>query len=192
VRRTILAFLTVAGGLLVAVPQLLAQETKVGNAAEPDLFAWRLINTLIFAAALAWFLKKYAPGFFNARSADIQRAIKEATGLKIQADFRYSEIDKKMATLGEEVKRLREHSAAEMEREHQRMREDARQEIQHIHRNVIAEIDAFRAEGMERIRQHTAQVALQLAERKLRERFESDEPRDMFQDFIHLVEHGKN
>ena len=77
---------------------------------------WKLINSAIFAVLLGWFLWKYAPRFFNARSADIQRAIKEATGLKLDADYRYSEIDRKMALLGEEVQKMREHARMEVPR----------------------------------------------------------------------------
>ncbi len=45
---------------------------------------------------------------------------------------------------------------------------------------------------MRDIRQHTADVALQLAERRMRERFASSEPHNFLDDFVHLVEQGKN
>lgn len=182
------AFLTI-----VCVPHAVAAEmTDQQRAVLDAVTRWKVINFVLFAAGLGWALWKYAPGFFQARSADIQKAIKDATGLKIDADFRYSEIDKKMANLAAEKKRLEEEGELEMQREHERMLRETQTEIEHIRRNVAAEQDALRSEGAQQIRQHTARLALDLAERRLRERFTGGEPEDMVQDFIHLVDRGKN
>jgi len=185
---SLLAIFLVVGGT-----RLLAQESQAAETAALDTVTkWKIINTAIFVMALGWFLWKYAPAFFNARSADIQKAIKDATGLKIEADFRYSEIDRKLATLGDEIKKLREQERHDMERERERFRREAQAEIEHIQRNVAAEIEAFRDMGVHQLRQHAGQLAVQSAERKLQERFRSGEPEDLLQDFIHLVEQGKN
>lgn len=179
--------------LLWTALQLAAQETSRGESAPLDpVTKWKVMNFVIFAAALGYFLWKFAPRFFDARSADIQKAIKDATGLKLDADYRYSEMDRKMASLGEEVARMREKSRTEWEREHTRLREEADSDITHIRHNVSAELEAFRLEGTQRVRQHTARLALELAERRLRNRFAEGEPDDLLQNFIHLVERGKN
>ena len=192
-RRLFWFCLIVAALLFAGASHIVAQETAAQETAALDTVTkWKIINALIFAAGLGWFIWKYAPAFFNARSADIQKAIKDATGLKIEADFRYSEIDRKMATLADEIRRLREQSKIEMERDHERFRHETQAQIEHIHHNVSAEIDAFRQEGVQQVRRHTAQLALQSAERRLTQRFESGEPEDLLQDFIHLVERGKN
>jgi F-type H+-transporting ATPase subunit b len=177
--------------LLCSVP-LLAQEAEGGEAAGGHLAIWKLLNTAIFAALLVWFLAKYAPRFFNARSADIQKAIQDATGLKIEADFRYSEIDKKMAGLAEEVKRIREQSGAEMAREHDRIRRQTELEIGRIRQNAANEIDALRQEAADRVQLHAAKGALSLAEKQLQERFAQGEPADLIDNFIRLVERGRN
>lgn len=148
-------------------------------------FTWRLINTALFAVLVGWGIAKAAPGFFNARSADIQKAIKDATGLKIEADFRYSEIDRKMATLGEEVKRMRAEAAADLQREHERMQRDTEHELQRISGNVQAEIEALQAEASRRIRRQTADAALALSEQQLHDRAVDQE--GAVQDFVQLV-----
>jgi F-type H+-transporting ATPase subunit b len=187
-----LAFCVLVLGALTA-PHAVAQVINDQERALLDpVTKWKVINSVLFAAALGWALWKYAPGFFNARSLDIQKAIKDATGLKIEADFRYSEIDKKMANLAAEKRRLEEQADAEMEREHQRILRETEAELEHIRRNAAAELDAVRAEGAQRVRQHTATLALELAEQRLRERFRAGEPGDLLQDFIHLVDRGKN
>jgi len=149
---------------------------------------WKLANTLIFAVGLGYLLAKYAPPFFNARSGEIQKAIQDATGLKIEAEFRSSEIDRKMAGLADEVKKLRKQYAAQLEREHERFSQETQAQIEHIHRNVAAEIDALRLEAMRRVRQRTAQLALEIAEHRLHDRVALDREDDLVQDFVQLVE----
>ncbi|MGC2657087.1 MAG: ATP synthase F0 subunit B [Bryobacteraceae bacterium] len=155
---------------------------------------YKIINTAIFAAGLGYLIYKYAPRFFNARSADIQKAIKDATGLKIEAEFRSSEIDRKMATLADEVKSMREQSNAAMEREHDRLRRDTQDERRRMAEHVEAELQALRAESEHRIRRNTANLALQRAEEQLRSQVGagSSSEQDLLQDFVRLVESGRN
>jgi F-type H+-transporting ATPase subunit b len=153
---------------------------------------YKVINFSIFAVLLGYALYRYSPRFFNARSADIQKAIKDATGLKLEADYRYSEIDRRMANLTEEVKRMRDQAASELEREHAHIRQETQAEVDHIHRQMLVEIDALTNEAAFRVRRKAAQIALGVAERKLAEHFAGGESPELMQDFIHLVEQSKN
>ena len=193
IRRSRLNFgvfaLLLAGIALPAGAQTAAQKDA---AEEQTQFTWHLINSAIFAVGLGYALWKFAPSFFNARTADIQKAIKDATGLKLEADFRHSEIDRKMATLPEEIKRMREQSLIEIEREHQRRLEETQRELTHIEDSLQAEIQASRDDGMRLIRQRTARLALDSAERQLRERGAGQTDEGLLGDFIQLVERGKN
>lgn len=192
-RRIVWLFLFAVLLGVAGTKQVRADELSPEEKAELDRVGrWKIINFSIFVIGLGYALAKYSPRFFNARSADIQKAIQDATGLKLEADFRYSEIDRKMATLAEAVKAMREEANAEMRREHQRVLQQTREEISHINHNVAAETEAFEKEGADRVRRHTAQLALNAAERRLQERFAEGEPSEYLQDFVHLVEQGKN
>ncbi len=112
--------------------------------------------------------------------------------MKIEADFRYSDIDKKMASLGAEVEKIRQQAKLEMEREHDRVRQQTAFELAHIHKNATNEIDALRQEASDRVQLHTAKIALGLAERRLQDRLAQGEPQSFLGDFIRLVDSGKN
>lgn len=177
---------------LVSSPCLLAQSASGQDAAEEqNEFSWHLINSVIFAAVLGYGIWKFAPGFFNARSEDIQKAIKDATGLKLQADFRHSEIDRKMATLPDEIRRMRDVSQGAMDREHQRRRDETARELQNIENSLRAEVAAAEEDAAEQIRSRTAALAIELAERRLRERGPGGTGKDVVGDFIRLVERGQ-
>jgi F-type H+-transporting ATPase subunit b len=159
---------------------------------EEDNTIWKIANFAIFAGAIGFVVWKYAPAFFNARSADIQRAIKEATGLKMDADLRYSEIDRKMADLNSEVAKLRTESQAEMEREYERMKAHTGEEIAYIERATLSEIEALRGEGADKLRVYATHQALALAEAQLRERLAASDQKDLVGDFLKLVQRGNN
>ncbi len=110
----------------------------------------------------------------------------------MNADLRYSEIDRKMANLSSEVGKLRAEAQAEMEREHARMNAQTREEIAYIQRSTAAEIEALRGEGAEKLRLHATHQALALAEARLRARFATADQQDLFKDFVQLVERGNN
>lgn len=168
------------------------QSSEKKTEEDDGLMKWKVINFAIFALGLGYVIVKNAPAFFNARSADIQKAIQEATGLKMEADLRYSEVDRKMANLAGEVEKVRAEAKAEMQREHERMLNETKQEIEHIQRNVAAETEGLQQEGALKVRQHTTRLALALAERRLRDRFAGANSDDLLRDFVNLVDRGKN
>ena len=189
-RKFILLF-SLCAVLCLFVPQTFGHETASQKVAQEDEQAsiekWKLINTGIFVLLLGFAVIKLAPKFFQARSQDIQQAIKDATGLKIEADFRYSEIDKKMSNLAGEVARMKAEAAAEMDREHQRLRKETAEEIEHIGRNTDYEIESLSAEGALRVKRHTAQLALGLAERRLQVHFAQNDDQNNVREFVSLV-----
>jgi F0F1-type ATP synthase membrane subunit b/b' len=97
-----------------------------------------------------------------------------------------------MANLAGEVEKIRAQAKAEMQREHERMLNETKQEIEHIQRNVAAETEGLQQEGVLKVRQHTTRLALALAERRLRDRFAGSNGDDLLQDFVNLVDRGKN
>lgn len=185
-----LAFLFLFAGLSLLQAQ--DPSTKAEGASEESTLLWKIANFAIFAGGMGYFIVKYSPAFFNARSADIQKAIQDATGLKLTADLRYSEIDRKMANLAVEVGKLREQAQIEMEREHQRMISQANDEIAYIQRNTGDQVEALRSEGAIKLRAHATQEALAQAEARLRQRFATADQKDLLNEFMQLIERGKN
>jgi F0F1-type ATP synthase membrane subunit b/b' len=153
---------------------------------------WEIGNFALFAAGLGWFVATRGPRFFAARSADIQKAIKEATGLKMDADLRYSEIDRKMASLAEAIKQMRDQSALEMQKVHQRMLRQTEQQSQGIRQSALIEIRAVEAEGRRRLKRYMAGLTLSLAYKRLQEQLRDGPGEDLLHEFVNLVEQTKN
>lgn len=184
--------LFLSGSIHTFAQESQSQQQADETAALDRVGKWKIINTALFVAGIWWLIAKYAPSFFNARSSDIQKAIQDATGLKIQADFRYSEIDKKMANLAGEIAKIRAQADVEMEREHSRIQHHTELEVERIHQSAPNEIEALRQEAANNLQLQTAQTALAMAEQRLQQRFAQGEPGNPVDDFIRLIERGKN
>jgi F0F1-type ATP synthase membrane subunit b/b' len=149
--------------------QEIAQEERVSG--------WKWANFAILAIGLGYLISKTAPAFFNARSEEIQKAIKEATGLKVEADFRSSEIDRRMATLAAEVQKMRDEAKLEMERESHRLDEETRTALDRVQQHTTREIEALRHQALLSVRDHAVHLASELAIAHLQ-----DHPEEIDQD----------
>lgn len=178
--------------LLVALsaPALFAAEAPETNeTAEPSL-ALKWANFGLLAIGLGYLLMKSAPAFFNARTDQIQKAIKDATGLKMDADFRASEVDRKLATLGAEVDRMRGESQFEMEAEHERLKQETAQALERFTKHVTQEVASLRQNATNDLRRHVADLAASIASSRLRDHLTADEQTQLIRSFADRVRGG--
>lgn len=157
----------------VVIP-LYSQQRESGaqkeEAETEKLSGRKWINFALLVAALGYLIAKKAPAFFNARTEEIQKAIKDATGLKIDADFRASEADRRMATLAQEIQKLREAAKADMERESRRIDAETLAALHRIQQHTTQEIESLRYQATLLVREHAVWLATDLAISRLRDR----------------------
>ncbi|MGA7411806.1 MAG: ATP synthase F0 subunit B [Bryobacteraceae bacterium] len=171
-------------------PEKEAQDNPETGVGRDLLFKW--INFGIFAGGLGYFIVKKGPAFFSARTADIQKAIKDATGLKMEADFRSSEIDRKMATLGAEVQRLRDESKLEMEREHERILRETEAGVKRLQQHFALEVASLQQNARTELRRHTSELAVSMAASRLRDQLTGDDQSRLIGFFADAVQRGNN
>ncbi len=168
--RRLLLCLVVAAAL--TAPLCAQERSETARAGQPEsgrLLVWKWINFGVLIAGLGYLVAKNAPAFFNARTAEIQKAIKDATGLKLEADFRISEIDRKMATLDAEIRHMRDASRAEMQQESARIDRETSFALEKIHEHTAREIESLQHLARNTLREHAVQLAVSLAGAQLRE-----------------------
>lgn len=141
-----------------------------GGAEHKDLDGWKWANFAILAAALGYMLNKALPPFFKSRTAEIQKDIAEAARLKAEAEQQAAEIERRMATLGDEVAHIREEARAAAERESERLIREAEQQVARIQAQAEQEIAAMTKHATEKLKAQAAELALELAESRVRER----------------------
>jgi F-type H+-transporting ATPase subunit b len=171
--------------LLVAAAVCVAQEQAGGSAeaAEPSAI-WKWINFAILAAGLGYLMAKTLPAFFRSRTISIQRGIAEAQQMRLDADRRAADMDARMNALGSEVEKFRLQAHAEMEQEGERIRRETAGQILRMEQQAEVEIDSAGKTARRELRAYAADLALDLAEQRIRARLDRETEAALVDNFV--------
>ncbi|MBZ5620492.1 MAG: hypothetical protein LAQ69_17460 [Acidobacteriia bacterium] len=160
-----------------------AQE-KEGGGAEGGNQLWKWANFLVLAGALGYMIGKHAPPFFAARSRQIRKDMAEAGEERKKAEQRAAAVDLRLANLEAEIASLRSHSQKEAEAETERLARHTAAEIAKIQAHAEQEIvSAGKAARMD-LKRHAAELAIALAEQKIRARMTPDAQDALVRGFV--------
>jgi F-type H+-transporting ATPase subunit b len=163
--------------LLAAGTSLYAQEAEKGGEEEkaelevPSELKWA--NFAILAVGLGYMLVKLLPKNFAERTAAIQKDITEAQAVKRDAEARAAKVDAQVKSLGADIERFRKESAQEMAHEGERIRLETAAQIQRISDQAAMEIESAGKVARRELRQYSSELALKLAEERLRAKLDS-------------------
>jgi len=174
-----LAFGTVLLGLLLAgLPgRAVAQENESGKKAGEESSAdeiWRLVNFVIMAGGVGYLIVKNAGPYFAARSQKIREEIVRGEEARQEADRRAAEVDRRLANLEADIATLRAESAREAERELERIRQRTAAEVAKIRAQAEQEIVSAGKTARAELKRYAAELAIGLAERKIRTRMNAE------------------
>jgi F-type H+-transporting ATPase subunit b len=163
----------------------LAQEKEGGEPEGGNVQLWKWANFLVLAGALGYMIGKNAPPFFAARSQQIGKDMTEAAEARKAAETRAAAVDQRLANLEAEIASLRAHSETEAEAETQRLAQHTAAEIARIQARAELEIvSAGKAARLE-LKRHAAELAIGLAEQKIRARLTPETQDALVRGFVH-------
>jgi F-type H+-transporting ATPase subunit b len=182
---------------LAAAPGILAQEPQ--NESKPESSQqgdpwlwWKWANFLILAGGIGYLVRKYAGPFYRGQSESIQRGIAEATQARKDAEARAASIDRRMAGIEKEIEELRVQSRAEMEAEGKRLREDAERQASRLQEDSVQEIELMTRAAILELKRYSADLALDLAEQRIRTRVTPDTRKRLANGFIRDLDRKPN
>ena len=174
-----------------------AQEQEKAGAAEktePGI-AWKWANFVILAVGLGYLVNKNLPPFFRSRTAEIQQGITEAQQIKRDAEARAAQVDARIQKLGEEIEQFREQSREEMRQEGERIQQETVKQLSHLEHLAQQEIEAATKAARRELKSYAAQLALDLAEQRVRARLNAGTETALVDGFIQDLQrqelHGK-
>jgi F-type H+-transporting ATPase subunit b len=162
VRGVVLAALAA----LVALPAF-AQEGG-GQIEAPQ--TWLVANFVILVAGLSWMIAKNGGPFLAARLKKIRQDIVQGEEARREAQRRAAEVDERLANLDKEIAALRLESQKELENELERMRRKIAADRERIRVHSEQEIAAAGKTARAELKRYVAELAIGLAERKIRGR----------------------
>lgn len=142
---------------------------KEGEAAG-NLQMWKWANFLLLAGGLGYLIGKNAGPFFAARSQSIGKDLAESQKTREEAEARSAEVERRLANLEAEIARLRAESQQEAKAETERLAGHTAAEIAKIQANAEQEIAAAGKAARMDLKRYSAELAVDLAEKKIRAR----------------------
>ena len=130
---------------------------------------WKWANFLLLAGLIGYFVGKNAGPFFAARSRQIRKDMIEAEDLRKEAEARAAAVDRRLADLGSEIEALRQEACDEQAAEEERIRRQTASEIGKLRQHAEQEIEAAGKAARSQLKRHAAQLAVALAERRIRD-----------------------
>lgn len=189
-----LAVVTVALGLAFAGSTVLAQEhegaEKKAGAEKEESFAekheleLKWANFLLLAGLLGYTLGKNAGPFFATRSAGIRRDMDESLRQRKEAEAKAAEVDRRLANLEKDIAALRGQSETEAKVETERMAQQTEAEIAKIQAHAEQEIASAGKAARMALKGYAAELAVGLAEQKVRARMTPDTEDALVQGFV--------
>jgi F-type H+-transporting ATPase subunit b len=151
---------------------------------ERDLTGWKWANFLILAGLLGWLLTKNAPPFFEGRNREIQKGIAEAGRLRQEAERDLRVMEDRLHGLQSEIDNLRVEARHELHSEGERIKAETIQILAKIHSQAEQEIAAAGKAARQELKAHSVNLAVQLAEAKVRSRLTPQSQEGLVNSFV--------
>lgn len=135
----------------------------------PGLEAWKFLNLFIFVIALTYFLRRPLTEAFRARRATIRRDLMRAQEEKNAALAKLEEVEARLARLDEEVTSIRAQSTREAADERERIRLATEAEVQKLREQARREIESAGKAARYELREFAAEQSVSLAEKIIRQ-----------------------
>lgn len=162
-----------------------AQEHQGGESGgEENLTVWKWANFVVLAGALGYLIGKNAPSAFAARSLSIRKDIIEAEEARKEAEARAAAVEKRLSNLEAEITALRQESHDEAHAETDRLEQHTAAEIAKIQIHAEQEIASAGKLARMELKRYAADLAIELAEKKVRARMTPATQDSMVRSFV--------
>jgi F-type H+-transporting ATPase subunit b len=155
---------------------------------EGGVSPWAWANFAILMAGLVYLFRKNATPYFLSRARNIRRGMIEAEDVRAKAERRMAAVEALLANLQTDIQTLRGEAMAEQRELGERMRRETAAALAKIRARAEMEIvSASKAARLE-LKRHTGQLAVALAEQKIRARLTPDRQDALVRGFVHHLQ----
>jgi len=194
--RAPLAVATLSASLFLGAFTISAQETppatsekaaKSEKSAEAEEVSpvWAWANFFILAGALGYLVAKKGGPWFASRSLAIRKGIADADQIRTDAEARAAAVDRRLAGLQSEIEALRDHARGEQAAEAERLRQQNAADLARIQAHAEREIDSAGKTARMELKRYAAQLAVDLAEQKIRRQMTPTLQSSLVENFVH-------
>jgi F-type H+-transporting ATPase subunit b len=155
-------------------------------------YLWPVINFLILIAVMVFMLKKMdIKGFFKKRTELIEQSLREAREAKELAQKALAEVEERLKVKDTEMEQIIAGAKKSGENEKARLIEEGDKLKTRILEQAKTNIDYEVKRAKESIKEEAVEIAMELAEKKLKEKLSKDEQLKLLEESLAKIE-GKN
>jgi F-type H+-transporting ATPase subunit b len=155
-------------------------------------YLWPVINFLILVGVMVYVLKKMdIKGFFKKRTELIEQSLREAREAKELAQKALAEVEERLKVKDTEIETIIAGAKLSGENEKARLMEEGDKLKARILEQARTNIDYEVKRAKESIKQEAVEIAMELAEKKLKERLSKEEQLKLLEESLAKIE-GKN
>jgi len=155
---------------------------KFGLNPEQAATAFSILNFIVLAILVGWFLIKNLPKVFRDRTSALQKHLVEARSASEEASARLSGVEARLAKLDEQIAAMRAQAEKDIVHDEQRIKASIEEEKQRILAAAEQEVSSATAQAHRQLKQYAADLAIEQAAHKLAISAETD--RLLIQDFV--------
>ena len=169
-----------------------AEHGDAGQEAEShfweEVFHWT--NFILIVLAIGYMGKKFLSPFLAERSQAIRKDMEDSARARQEAAERLAGVENKLKQLDEEIASFRNSALQEAAADQARIVEQAKTDAGKIAANAQQEIAAATKIAIQELKAHTAELAVGLAEKKIRDLITPQAEKTIFQSFLEGLDHG--
>lgn len=145
--------------------------------------AAKIVNYVLFFGGLGYLLRGVVGKFFKERQAKIRDSLAMAEKSREEAARRLDELKEKMKDLDRELEDISANVRQEAEREKARIQARAKEDAEKILAQAKADVENMRRESIAQLRTYAATLALDEAEKTIKNTITDGERDKLFADF---------
>jgi F-type H+-transporting ATPase subunit b len=149
---------------------------------------WQALNLALLLGVLVWFGRAPVRQFFTDRRHRVREDLESSARLLAEAEARLDEWQGKLARLDAEIAEARETSRRLAEAERERILAEARASAERIRRDTTTAVDQELRRARRALRAEASDLALELAERILREQVTGADRERLVAEFVERIE----
>jgi F-type H+-transporting ATPase subunit b len=166
-----------------------------GGEAPESLFKeylWPVINFLVLLAILIYAFKKAdVKGYFKKRTELIEQSLNEARQAKELAQKALAEVEERLKVKDKEIEEIVASAKYSGEREKARLAEEGEKMKEKLMEQARTNIEFELKRAKESIKEEAVGIAMELAEKKLKEKMTKEEQMKLLEESVSKIE-GKN
>lgn len=165
----------------------LAAEHGGEEAATMKDWIWRVLNFSIILGVLIYFLAKPLRNFLNKRIKDVEESLAQARSAREEAMKRLSDVEAKLKDKDAELKALLEVAQDNGKKEKELLAQEGGRMTEAILASAKENIDSELIKAKEALRREAALMAVELAEKMVREKIKKEDQERIVREYISKV-----